>query len=197
MILSRRARWEALAIIERAAGLAGYLLRPLSARLLAPTIPEQDSRVDREKLLAISGRGRRPQLALAKKFSIGKFPSPAGGCLLTDPGFSERLKILLTKEPQANASDMELLKYGRHIWQDKILYIIGRDHEENLILKKLARQNDLLAEATDIPGPIILVRNYNGEELTKEKTAGQISEFLIKYNNKAQGMENLNIKWQV
>jgi len=117
--------------------------------------------------------------------------------LLTDPGFSERLKILLTKEPQANASDMELLKYGRHIWQDKILYIIGRDHEENLILKKLARQNDLLAEATDIPGPIILVRNYNGEELTKEKTAGQISEFLIKYNNKAQGMENLNIKWQV
>ena len=63
--------------------LKGKLLRPLSAKLLVPTIPEITGIVDREKLYDINGRGRSKQFELAKNFGIKNFSSPAGGCLFT------------------------------------------------------------------------------------------------------------------
>ncbi len=80
---------------EREAGLSGYLVRPLSAKLLDPTIPEQQGWVDREQFLGISGRSRSVQTELAQKYQL-HYPQPSGGCLLTDPQFSRRLKELLT-----------------------------------------------------------------------------------------------------
>ena len=201
---------QSLAIVEKEAGLKGYLLRPLSAKLLPPTKPEIEGRVDRDKLSAISGRRRTPQLTLAKKHGLKEFPSPAGGCLLTDPEFGKRLKKLLEIMPSAGEDDIYLLKYGRHIWSEHfpkehlprsdfgrrgILFVVGRDHEENLIIKKLARKNNLLAEAAEIPGPIILVRNFGKGKLEKEKIAGQVREFLVKYNRKARLFKNISVKW--
>ena len=49
---------KALELIDRATGLQGKLLRPLSAKLFPPTEAEKMGWVDREKLLAISGRSR-------------------------------------------------------------------------------------------------------------------------------------------
>ena len=72
-------------------GVRGILVRPLSAKLLEPTIPEKEGIIDREKLLDIKGRGRKPQMALAEKFGIKKYPQPSGGCLLTDPGYAKRV----------------------------------------------------------------------------------------------------------
>ena len=76
-------------LIEKEAGLEGLILRPLSAKLLPPSIPEREGWVDRETLLSIQGRSRKPQIQLAAIFGIQDYPCPAGGCLLTDPGFAE------------------------------------------------------------------------------------------------------------
>ncbi|NSW76717.1 MAG: tRNA 4-thiouridine(8) synthase ThiI, partial [Candidatus Atribacteria bacterium] len=83
-----------LRLIEKQSGLEGLLLRPLSAKLLPETVPEKEGWVKREELLDLSGRGRERQLKLAEEWGIRSFPPPAGGCLLTEPNFSRRLRDL-------------------------------------------------------------------------------------------------------
>ena len=89
---------RAMNLIEKESGLQGLILRPLSAKLLSPTIPEEQQWVDREKLLDIQGRRRLPQIELAKKIGVKDYPCPAGGCRLTDPQFAKRLKEALDHE---------------------------------------------------------------------------------------------------
>ncbi|MDP3804786.1 MAG: hypothetical protein Q8Q87_04470, partial [Candidatus Omnitrophota bacterium] len=104
-------RRDAILLIEKEAGLKGLILRPLSAKLFEPTIPEKEGIVDRAKLLDISGRSRKPQIVLAKKFAIFDYPCPAGGCLLTDPGFAKRMKDLLVHDA-LTLDNARLLKFG-------------------------------------------------------------------------------------
>jgi hypothetical protein len=107
---------QALDIVEKDADLKGYLLRPLSAKLLAPTLAEQDGRVEREKLLDISGRSRKPQMALAAQYGIKEYPTPAGGCALTQKDFAGRLKDLMANKPDFTPEDVDLVAVGRHFW---------------------------------------------------------------------------------
>lgn len=152
-------RRDALGIVERDAGVEGLLLRPLCAQLLDATIPEQKGWVDREKLLGISGRCRKPQLGLAKKYGITRFPTPAGGCLLTDPGFALRVKDLLEVKPDCVPEDVRLLKVGRHFRiEPSARLAMGRNQGENEWIERLVRQGDLLMEAADFPGPLALLR---------------------------------------
>jgi tRNA U34 2-thiouridine synthase MnmA/TrmU len=88
-------RRNTLKLIERAAGLEGQILRPLSAQLLPETEIEKTGLVDRDTLYSIQGRRRQPQMNLAEKIGVKDYPCPAGGCLLTDPNFAIRLKDLL------------------------------------------------------------------------------------------------------
>lgn len=151
-------RREALGIVERESGMEGLLLRPLCARLLEPTTPELKGWVDREKLLRISGRSRKPQMELAKKYGIVKYPHPAGGCLLTDPGFSERLGDLLKHQPDCTPDDVRLLKLGRHFrLNPRAKVVVGRDQAENDWLEKFARPGETFVEAADVSGPLSLV----------------------------------------
>ena len=141
-------RRDALGIVERDAGAEGLLLRPLSAQLLEPTIPEQKGWVDRAKLLRISGRCRKPQFELAKALNLGPFPTPAGGCLLTDPGFSARMRDLLKHQPDCTPDDVRLLKFGRHFrLSPAVRAVIGRNEGENHMIEELARAGDVLMEA--------------------------------------------------
>jgi hypothetical protein len=157
-------RHEALGIVERDAGAEGLLLRPLSAQLLEPTIPEQKGWVDRAKLLRISGRCRKPQFALAKSLDIGKFPTPAGGCLLTDPGFSARMRDLLKFQPDCTPDDVRLLKVGRHFrLSPTVRAVIGRNEGENGMLEGLARAGDVLMDAAAYSGPLALLRGPASE----------------------------------
>jgi tRNA-specific 2-thiouridylase len=151
-------RREAIAQIERAAKLDGLVLRPLCAKLLAPTIPEKEGLVDRERLLAIKGRSRKEQMALAASFGIDDYPSPAGGCLLTDPGFALRIRELLDHgDPGLN--DIRLLRIGRHFrLDDRTKAIMGRKEDENDVIEELARAGDVLLDAADVPGPTVLLR---------------------------------------
>ncbi len=122
---------------ERRSELQGYLLRPLSAKLLAPTIPEQEGWVNRDQLLDISGRGRKVQMEWAERYGL-PYPQPAGGCLLTDHGFSARLRELMAHTPidRIRVEEIDLLKVGRHFrLTDAVKVIVGRHHVDNAVLE--------------------------------------------------------------
>jgi len=158
-------------LIEKEAGLAGKVVRPLSGKLLPPTQAEKKGLIKRENLLAISGRNRTPQLTLAKKFGIKEFPTPGGGCLLTDPGFSRKLRDFLKHSKTLSWDDITLLRLGRHfrIGKDKI--IVGRRHEENLALKKIAQKQKLpWMEVQGFMGPVTVVHGKSKSVI--EKAAG-------------------------
>jgi tRNA-uridine 2-sulfurtransferase len=149
--------------IDRKLGLEGRVLRPLSAKVLEPTLPETEGVVDRSKLLAISGRGRTPQYELAKHYGITDIPQPSGGCLLTDPGYSARLRDLWDHDPDAGARDINLLRVGRHFRPTgscKIL--VGRDERENGMLEAFRVEGDALLHLKDHQGPMTLVRGQFG-----------------------------------
>jgi tRNA U34 2-thiouridine synthase MnmA/TrmU len=152
-----------LKLIEKEAGLEGLILRPLSAKFFEPTIPEKEGLVDREKLLSIKGRSRKPQMKLAETFSIKDYPCPAGGCRLTDPQFARRIKESF-EHNEDSINDIMLLKYGRHF---RLLsgakVVVGRNEKENSIIRGLAKEKDLLFEAMEYGSPITLLRNSKQE----------------------------------
>ncbi len=155
-------------LIEKESDLEGLVLRPLSARVLGATIPEREGWVARDKLLAISGRGRREQISLARGLGINDYPCPSGGCLLTDPEFSKRLKDLM-RYKQFNANDIQLLKTGRHFrLNPNSKLIVGRNEKENGRLLSLAQDNDyLFMPGDELPGPTCLGRGNFSADLIK------------------------------
>ncbi len=164
---------QALELVARHSGAGDLLLRPLSARLLPETRPEREGWVRREDLLDISGRSRRRQMELAKEWGIVDYESPAGGCLLTDPGFTSRLRELMARVPGFDRHDAELVKLGRQFWVGDTLIVLGRRHEENLRLREAALPSDLLLRERDQPGPTALLRRFPrggapGEEALEE-----------------------------
>lgn len=150
---------EALDIIEKESGLAGELLRPLSAKYLPETLAEKNGWVNREKLLAITGRSRKPQLFLAKEHNISIFGCPAGGCLLTDKNFAARLREHLTVEKKLSLNDVLILKRGRHFRYKNAKIIVGRNERENNLLKNLSLKDDYLLEPVSINGPTVVVKS--------------------------------------
>ena len=150
---------QSLDTVARDSGCADILLRPLSAKLLPPTKPEKDGLVDREKLLAIEGRSRKPQMELARKFGIKKYMQPAGGCLLTDPAFCTRLSELMRSEPDFSIADVELLKLGRHFrLPSGAKVIVGRDKKDNDKITSACAQGDSLITSDIVPGPVVLLK---------------------------------------
>ena len=161
-------------LIEKESGLKRLILRPLSARLLPPTIPEENGWVDREKLFDIRGRSRKPQIELAKRLEITDYPQPAGGCcFLTDKNYARRFKDLMTyrKDKKLSPEDIILLSVGRHFrLSDKVKVIVGRDEAENNLLEKYSN-NRWLARSLNYPGPVIITEG-EPEEKELELIAG-------------------------
>ncbi len=150
---------RAIEIIDRDSGLDGHILRPLSAAHFKPTIPERKGWVDRKKLLGISGRSRKIQMSLAAEKGLKDYPCPAGGCLLTDKNFAERIRdyFAFTKKPSMR--DIPILKVGRHIRLesgDKV--IIARNEHECRLLKKLASPEDRILVPKGFSGPVVILQ---------------------------------------
>jgi tRNA-specific 2-thiouridylase len=174
-------RKAALDMIEKNSSLTGYLLRPLSAKLLKETVPEKEGIVDRAKLFDIEGRSREPQLKLARKYGITKFFAPAGGCLLTDPVFARKLKDLVSADRFA-MDEVSLLKYGRHFRLDPATKaVVGRDEKENDRLQELKKEGDVLIRLEDKAGPYAIIRGNTTAENIK-KTASLVLSH-SKYRN--------------
>ncbi len=150
---------QSLGIVERASGLASRLVRPLSARLLAPTIPEETGLLDRAALLDISGRGRERQIALAAEFGITDYPSPAGGCKLTEKGYGRRLRDLRDHEGLKDRRLVELLSIARRFrLPGGTSVILGRDKTENAALRKFVLPGLAFSLAPqNCPGPTALI----------------------------------------
>ena len=172
---------QALDLIERESGIKGYLLRPLSAKLLKPTILEEKGLINRDKLLDISGRSRKIQMSLAKKWGVKKYPSPAGGCILTDLQFGQRLKELFNYWPDCNGDDIQLLKLGRHFWMRDNKIVVGRNKEENDKINKLKQKGDIIIEPKEFPGPTVLIRS---KDKVLEESLIKAKELIIKYSKK-------------
>jgi len=170
---------KSLMLVARLSGYPDFLLRPMSAKLLPETRPEMEGLVDREKLMNIQGRSRKKQLELTRKYGLKEFPGPAGGCLLTDPIFSKRLKEVFIHNQECSIREIELLKIGRHFRISGKKVIIGRNEKENQILKNTAKECDTVLSAEHIPGPIGLICQGGSEELIR-KVAG----ICVRYSDK-------------
>jgi tRNA U34 2-thiouridine synthase MnmA/TrmU len=158
-------RKDAIFATDKALGLEGLVLRPLSAKALPETTPEKEGWVDREQLEKITGRSRKRQYELAKKYNIDEIPQPAGGCLLTDPIYSEKLRDLFEHTEGEPVTDIMLLRIGRHFrLGDTTKVICGRDHEENQLLNAIAEEEDWLFEMKEDTGPLVVIRGAATEE---------------------------------
>ncbi len=168
---------HSMSIIERESRLEGRLLRPLCAQLLEPTIPEKEGLIDRNKLLAISGRSRQEQIKLAQKYRITDFLPPAGGCLLTDKNFARRMKDTLD-HGYRNFRETIGLKWGRHfrISQD-FKVVVGRDEAENESLRDYAHRDDFIFEFEHKKGPTLILKGYNPPVEILEIAAGLVQRF--------------------
>ena len=155
---------KALGIVAEESGLGDRLLRPLSAKLLPPTLPEREGWVDRERLLAISGRSRKIQIEEATKrgLDLEEIPQPAGGCcFLTDEAYARKLRDWLDHQeaPRHDAEAFVLLKVGRHLrLNDDVKLIVGRDESENAFLAN-HRRGRWEFFARDFTGPTVLAES--------------------------------------
>lgn len=163
--------------MEKGAGVEGRVVRPLSGKLLPATIPEEEGLIDRDSLLDIRGRSRKRQMALAAKWGIDDYPSPAGGCRLTDPQFAERVEIL-GEMGFMTVDHLSAIRHGRLFPLGPRTYaLVGRDQEDNRLLARDAPAGSLLLELQDHPGPLAC--------LVGEPTRGALEEvkhLVIRYS---------------
>ncbi len=158
-----------LGVVAKSSGISEKILRPLSAKLLPETAMEREGLVDREKLLALSGRSRKPQMALAAEYGLTDYPSPAGGCLLTEPEFARRMRALMRIYPHPERASIEKLKVGRQFFlSEQVRLVVGRDEKDNNKLEQLAESDDIILQlAEERPGPLAILEGPADETLKK------------------------------
>lgn len=190
-------RRDTLRIVERESGLTGRLVRPLSAKLLEPTLPEKAGLLDRERLEDISGRSRQRQMALASELGIADWPQPAGGCCyLTDESFSEKFFDLLDAREHAgqprriDREDVVLLSTGRRFrLSPRALLLVGRSEVENVLLEKYATGRARV-EAKGVTGPIALVE---GVPTWEER---QLAARIVARYGKGKDAPRVTVEWR-
>lgn len=179
----------AMGIIEKESGLEGFIVRPLSGKLLPPSIPEEKGWIKRGNLFDILGRSRKKQFDLLKRFKISDYAWPAGGCLLTDPIFSLKIKDLISSD-MLNIDNINLIKNGRYFKIGRFFkLVVGRNKEENVRLISLARKGDLILK-TESKGPVAIGRGEVKDEYI------QIGLKIVAYYCKSKSC-NFKIKFRV
>ena len=177
----------ALRTIEKDSKLEGRILRPLSGGLLPPTDAERDGLIKREDLGVIKGRTRRAQLEMAGRYGIEDPPNAGGGCLLTDPSFGLRTKDLFEHTDTPTINDIDLLKVGRQFrFNGLCKMVVGRDHDENMVIRSLALPRDVLLEARDHMGPTTIVRGTAAGE-----SLALAAAVTLRYSDAPAGVESV------
>ena len=163
---------HALNRIAKESGLQDLLVRPLSAQRLPLTRPEKEGWIQREALFDFQGRSRKPQMELARRLHLPDYPSPGGGCLLTEKDFSRRLKDLLADKSDVEIRDLELLKLGRHFRVGPhAKLVVGRDKGENERIQSLSGRADILLKSVSVPGPTVFLSGGFSEEALRTAAA--------------------------
>jgi tRNA U34 2-thiouridine synthase MnmA/TrmU len=181
-------RKDTLYHIDKEADLVGYILRPLSAKVLRATYAETKELIDREKLYGFTGRSRKPQIALAEEFGLTEYPPPAGGCLLTEPIFSMRLKDLLEHSSSPAPREFELLKTGRHFrFSPSSKIIIGRNRLENDVIESLSTTDDAILTVKGHGSPITLLTGEISDEALRSAAS-----FCARYSD-AKNLDTVDV----
>ncbi len=189
-------RRDTLRSVEKQSGLTGRLVRPLSARLLEPSIPEKEGILDRSLLLDINGRSRQRQIQLARELGIAEWPQPAGGCCyLTDESFSRKFFDVLDAREQAGEErrirreDLVLLSTGRHFrLSPKVKMVVGRSEIENVVLESYGEGRARLL-ARDLNGPMALVE---GTPTWEER---QLAARIVARYGKGRTLPEVGVDW--
>lgn len=185
-------RRDSMRSVEKLSGHPGRVLRPLSARLLPPTIMETEGLVDRKRLLDIQGRSRKRQEALAIRYGLTGYAQPGGGCLLTKEGFARKLKVLMELYPGASPREVELLKCGRHFRMPAgNLCAVGRNRMDNDRLESLFQEGDVLLKTVGYTGPTGLVAASPGVARDMETAAMLVASY-----SDAPGGEEVDVSWR-
>lgn len=163
--------------VEKHSGYKGRILRPLSAKILPETTMEQQGLVDREQLCDISGRSRKVQIRMAQELGVKEYPSPAGGCLLTDKGFSRRLRDLMQVQKVYGKRDLYLLKYGRHLrLNDQTKVVVGKTKGDNNRIQSMCKPDrDITIRHSSLPGPFVLIPGGGLRDWDEIKEAVQMA----------------------
>ena len=192
-VLGQRPKSQSIAGLNAVAKLSGYkdlIVRPLSQKLLPDTKPIREGWIDKEKLYDIQGKSRKRQMELAKEFAITDYPSPAGGCLLTDEGYCKRLKDLLDYD-MYDLKFIRFLNVGRHFRISKnTKLILGRKQSDNEKLNNLITDDLLTLKAERFPGPLGVInckQELNIEEITLS------AQILLRYITKIRDKSNVKI----
>ncbi len=157
----------ALLALTEESGLGDRLLRPLSANLLPETLPVREGWLRREDLLAIEGRGRDAQTALAAQLGVVDYPQPAGGCLLTEKAYADRVFDAFKHlgRDAVSRNEFDILTLGRHFRiSERAKLVVGRDEGENARLDALAAGRIRIEPAPDVLGPTALLDGDPSEE---------------------------------
>lgn len=181
-------RKNAFQIIDRDSEMEELILRPLSAKNLPPTKPEREGWVDREKLLAIAGRGRTEQLSMADALDLKGYSAPAGGCLLTDENFSERLSSFFKTRPKGSMAEARLLRYGRYFnLNEETFVLVGRDKEENEKLEELSldevKNGRMVFFKPDFAGPVAVLSG-NFSATLSEALFGEVHKLIVRFSKR-------------
>lgn len=189
-------RRDTLRVIERESGCEDILLRPLCAKRLQDTLPERQGLVDREKLYDFSGRGRRQQMELAAQFGITEYPSPAGGCMLTDPNLGKRIEqyyqgTFAMKNSELQPGDIRLLLVGRQFrLPGGYWFVLGRNQRENERITALAEKGDWVVKMITRAGPTGLLRRADRlleGAAEKDVVCLQAAGLVVRYGKRQQG----------
>ena len=175
-------RYNVFEEMETVLNLKGKIVRPLSQKLLEESVPEKEGWIKRENMLEIKGRSRKPQIELARKFGLTVFETPASGCILTDPAYSERLRNLRKINPIFDGNDTQIIRNGRVVFENDSVIVIGRNEKEDKILETLKKEKDVVLKPI-FPGPTVLVRPF--KERINEEFIERAKKLLIGYSKKA------------
>ena len=181
-------RRDAMRLIDRESGTEGLVVRPLSAKLFPPTVPEQEGILDREQLLAVAGRGRKEQYDLVDRYQLREFSKPAGGCLLTDRAFSGKLSDLLSSGEDFSMRDIELLRVGRHFRLGATKLVLGRDKEENESVRALWEKPYVLVTPMGFKGPLGITKG-----MPDDATLGLMANIISSYGKNTMSPVTLEL----
>lgn len=178
-------RRDTMRVVERESGLEGLLLRPLSARHFAPTIPEKEGWVDREKLLAIEGRSRAVQMQMAEDLDVNEYPPPAGGCLLTELSYIPKIRDIFDHSEEPTLRDFRLLKTGRQFrLAAHTKAIMGRNENDNNLLEQARQPGEAALTWLDGNTPVAIIIGDQDVDLLRLS-----ARILLRYTKAEPGAE--------
>ncbi|MBN1327120.1 MAG: tRNA (5-methylaminomethyl-2-thiouridylate)-methyltransferase [Candidatus Cloacimonetes bacterium] len=176
-------RHDALNSVGKLSKVKDLIVRPLSQKLLSDTLPVREGWVNKEDMLDIQGRGRHRQMQLAEEYGIKHFPNPGGGCLLTDIGYSRKLRDLISFD-MLMIEFIKYLKIGRHFRiSDRVKLIVGRDNQDNENLESISK-SEIILQPVSLPGPMGVINSREEPEETEFRLAARV---LLRYHNKLTG----------